>query len=34
MTQIGLEYPYPKATHGNINVVTTLIDTGAATSVA
>jgi Ohr subfamily peroxiredoxin len=29
-----LECPYSKATHGNINVVTTLIDTGAATSVA
>ena len=28
-----LECPYSKATHGNINVVTTLIDTGAATSV-
>jgi Ohr subfamily peroxiredoxin len=27
-----LECPYSKATHGNINVVTTLIDTGAATT--
>jgi len=29
-----LECPYSKATHGNINVVTTLVATGAATSVA
>jgi len=29
-----LECPYSKATHGNINVVTTLVDTGAATHVA
>ena len=29
-----LECPYSKATHGNINVVTNLIDTGAATHVA
>jgi organic hydroperoxide reductase OsmC/OhrA len=29
-----LECPYSKATHGNINVVADLIDTGAATSVA
>jgi len=28
------ECPYSKATHGNINVVTTLIDTAAATHVA
>ena len=28
------ECPYSKATHGNINVVTTLIDAGAATSAA
>lgn len=28
------ECPYSKATHGNINVVTNLIDTGAATNVA
>jgi len=28
-----LECPYSKATHGNINVVTTLVDTGAATHV-
>ena len=28
------ECPYSKATHGNINVVTTLIDTTAATHVA
>lgn len=28
------ECPYSKATHGNINVVTNLIDTGAATHVA
>jgi len=27
-----LECPYSKATHGNINVVTTLVDTSAATS--
>jgi len=26
-----LECPYSKATHGNINVVTNVIDTGAAT---
>jgi lipoyl-dependent peroxiredoxin len=29
-----LECPYSKATHGNITVVTNLIDTGAATHVA
>jgi len=29
-----LECPYSKATHGNINVVTNLIDTGAVTHVA
>ena len=29
-----LECPYSKATHGNINVVTNLIDTGAASHVA
>jgi osmotically inducible protein OsmC len=29
-----LECPYSKATHGNINVVTNLIDAGAATNVA
>ena len=29
-----LECPYSKATHGNINVVTTLLDAGAATSAA
>ena len=29
-----LECPYSKATHGNINVVTNLIGTGAATQVA
>jgi osmotically inducible protein OsmC len=29
-----LECPYSKATHGNINVVTNLIDTGAAAHVA
>lgn len=29
-----LECPYSKATHGNINVVTNLIDTAAATQVA
>src|SRR5437660_110 len=29
-----LECPYSKATHGNINVVTNLMDTGAATQVA
>jgi osmotically inducible protein OsmC len=29
-----LECPYSKATHGNINIVTDLIDTGAATHVA
>jgi len=29
-----MECPYSKATHGNINVVTTLIDTGAATGTA
>jgi lipoyl-dependent peroxiredoxin len=29
-----LECPYSKATRGNINVVTTLIDAGAATKVA
>ena len=29
-----LQCPYSKATHGNINVVTNLIDTGAATQVA
>jgi Ohr subfamily peroxiredoxin len=29
-----LECPYSKATHGNINVVTTLIDAGATTSAA
>lgn len=29
-----LECPYSKATHGNINVVTTVIDTAAATSAA
>ena len=28
------ECPYSKATHGNINVVTTLLDTAAATHVA
>ena len=28
------ECPYSKATHGNINVVTNLIDPGAATPVA
>ncbi len=27
-----LECPYSKATHGNINVVTNIVDTGAATS--
>ena len=29
-----MECPYSKATHGNINVVTNVIDTGAATNVA
>jgi lipoyl-dependent peroxiredoxin len=29
-----MECPYSKATHGNINVVTNLINTGAATNVA
>ena len=29
-----LQCPYSKATHGNINVVTNVIDTGAATQVA
>jgi organic hydroperoxide reductase OsmC/OhrA len=29
-----LQCPYSKATHGNINVVTELIDTGIATQVA
>ncbi|HXZ78353.1 MAG TPA: organic hydroperoxide resistance protein [Terriglobales bacterium] len=29
-----LECPYSKATHGNINVVTNLIDSGGATQVA
>jgi len=29
-----LECPYSKATHGNINVVTTVVDTQAATNVA
>jgi Ohr subfamily peroxiredoxin len=29
-----LQCPYSKATHGNINVVTTLIDTGAAARLA
>ena len=29
-----LECPYSKATHGNINVVTNLIDTASATNVA
>ena len=29
-----LECPYSKATHGNINVVTNLLDTGAAANVA
>ena len=29
-----MECPYSKATHGNINVVTTVSDTGAATNVA
>ena len=29
-----LECPYSKATHGNINVVTNVLDTGAATQVA
>ena len=29
-----LECPYSKATHGNINVVTNVVDTGAATHVA
>ena len=29
-----LECPYSKATHGNINVVTTVIDKQAATNVA
>lgn len=29
-----LECPYSKATHGNINVVTTVINTGVAASVA
>jgi len=29
-----LECPYSKATHGNINVVTNLVDVGAAQSVA
>jgi Ohr subfamily peroxiredoxin len=29
-----LECPYSKATHGNINVVTTVIDTAATTSAA
>lgn len=29
-----LECPYSKATHGNINVVTNVIDSGAATQVA
>ena len=29
-----LECPYSKATHGNINVVTNVVDTGAATQVA
>lgn len=29
-----MECPYSKATHGNINVVTNLIDTGVATSAA
>lgn len=29
-----LECPYSKATHGNINVVTNIVDTAAATNVA